>query len=109
MPPKATPNADSKTVKMYSADVVAAVLSVSGTTSLSMKQYELMSSVDGVKTASAFQHDFRAILAKAKELKSRFESGEVFEPVEPTAKRGKFSVAPHTWSSHLHYWFVVAA
>ncbi|KAH6638167.1 hypothetical protein C7974DRAFT_411610 [Boeremia exigua] len=87
MPPKSAANGDNKAGKTYSADVVAAVLYASGTTSLTMKHYELMSSLDGVKTASAFQHDFRAVIAKAKELKTRTESGEVFEPVQPTTKR----------------------
>lgn len=88
MPPKATANGDAKVGKTYSADVVAAVLMATGTTSLSMKHYELMSSLDGVKTASAFQHDFRTVLAKSKELKARVDSGEVFQPVAPTTKRG---------------------
>lgn len=89
MPPKAAAN-DGKAGKTYSADVVAAVLMATGTTSLSMKHYELMSSLDGVKTASAFQHDFRAVLAKAKELKTRVDNGEIFEPVTPSTKRGRY-------------------
>lgn len=89
MPPKTAPN-DGKTGKTYSADVVAAVLMATGTTSLSMKHYEIISSLDGIKTASAFQHDFRAVLAKAKELKTRIDKGEVFEPVAPTTKRGTY-------------------
>ncbi|KAF1842696.1 uncharacterized protein K460DRAFT_340032 [Cucurbitaria berberidis CBS 394.84] len=76
-----------KGVKMFSADTVAAVLMSTGTTSLSMKNYELMSSLDGTKTASGFQHDFRSVLAKAKELKSRVDDGEPFEPVQPAKKR----------------------
>ncbi|XPS70588.1 hypothetical protein M3J09_002797 [Ascochyta lentis] len=92
MPPKATAH------KTYSADVVAAVLMATGTTSLSMKHYEVMSSLDGVKTASAFQHDFRDVLAKAKELKARIDEGEVFEPVQPTKKRGMYGVFC-IWSS----------
>ncbi|KAL1609023.1 hypothetical protein SLS59_001386 [Nothophoma quercina] len=87
MPPKATSNGDSKGGKMYSADVVAAVLAATGTISLSMKHYELMSSLDGVKTASAFQHDFRAVLARSKELKARLDSGEAFQSVKPSYKR----------------------
>ncbi|KAH7372315.1 hypothetical protein BKA66DRAFT_497119 [Pyrenochaeta sp. MPI-SDFR-AT-0127] len=74
--------------KVFSADVVAAVLMVTGTTSLSMRHYELMSSLDGTKTASGFQHDFRSVIAKAKELKNRVEGGEKFEPVQPAKKRG---------------------
>lgn len=107
MPPKATPNAD-KAAKTYSADVVAAVLFATGTTSLSMKHYEMMSAVDGVKTASGFQHDFRAILAKAKDLKDRVDNGEVFEQVQPTARRGKFKFALSERSFHFHYWLAVA-
>ncbi|KAH7086998.1 hypothetical protein FB567DRAFT_56763 [Paraphoma chrysanthemicola] len=79
---------DNDPSKMYSADVVAAVLTASGTTSLSMKQYELMSAMDGTRTASSFQHAFRAVLARAKELKTRIDNGEVFEPVQPISKRG---------------------
>jgi hypothetical protein len=75
--------------KMFSADVVAAVLTASGTTSLSMKQYEMMSALDGTRTASSFQHAFRAVLAKSKELKGRVENGEVFEPVPPASKRSR--------------------
>lgn len=71
---------------MYSADVVAAVLCSTGTTSLSNKNYEMMSALDGKRTASAFQHDFRSVLAKAKELKARLDEGEGFEPVAPASK-----------------------
>lgn len=89
MPPKAA-TSDGKPGKMYSADVVAAVLTATGTTSLSMKHYEITSSLDGVKTASAFQHDFHPILAKAKELKARIDNGEAFESVAPSTKRGTY-------------------
>lgn len=89
MPPKAA-NGDGKPGKMYSADVVAAVLTATGTTSLSVKHYEIMSSLDGVKTASAFQHDFRRIPTKAKELKARIDNGELFESVAPSTKHGTY-------------------
>ncbi|KAH7076801.1 hypothetical protein BKA63DRAFT_290506 [Paraphoma chrysanthemicola] len=79
--------------KMYSADVVAAVLTASGTTSLSTRQYEFMSALDGTRTASSFQHAFRAVLARAKELKTRIDNGEVFEPVQPFPKRGGTSAS----------------
>jgi hypothetical protein len=104
MPPKAA--TDNKSIKTYSADVVAALLVATGTTSLSMKNYELMSALDGVKTASAFQHDFRAIISKAKELKTRIDNGEEFEIVQPTAKRGKFASLQF---SHFHRWSAAAA
>lgn len=75
--------------QMFSADIVAAVLMASGTTSLSKQQYEIMSAIDGTRTASSFQHAFRAVLHKAKELKTLVDNGEVFTPVAPTNKRGE--------------------
>ena len=95
MPPKAD--------KMYSADFVAAVSAATSATSLSMKHYELMSSMDGVKTASAFQHDFRAILAELKELKALVDSGETFKPVAPSTKRGTYCRCPSSPSPHFHF------
>jgi hypothetical protein len=89
MPPKATPA--EKGTKTFSADVVAAVLFSTGTTTISKKNFEMMSALDGTKTASGFEHDFRSVIAKAKELKARVESGEEFEPVQPTKKRGMLS------------------
>jgi hypothetical protein len=85
MPPKAADKGD----KMFSADVVAAVLYSTGTTSLSKKNYEMMSALDGKKSACGFQHDFRSVIAKAKELKARVDGGKVFKPVPSSAKRGK--------------------
>lgn len=90
MPPKANTNSSSKAGKVFSADTVAAVLMATGTVSLGMKHYEVMSALDGVKSASAFQHDFRSVLAKAKELKARSDEGEIFEPVKPGTKRGTY-------------------
>jgi hypothetical protein len=84
---KATADANDPT-KMFSADVVAAVLMASGITSLSMKQYEMMSALDGTRTASGFQHAFRGVIAKSKDLKARVDAGEIFVPVPPTVKRG---------------------
>lgn len=75
--------------QMFSADVVAACLMASGVTSLSNKHYELMSALDGTRTASSFQHTFRAVLAKSKELKTRIDAGETFTPVPPGNKRSK--------------------
>lgn len=86
MPPKARTD---KSEKMFSADIVAALLYSTGTTSLSTKNYEMMSSLDGKKSACAFQHDFRSVIAKAKELKARVEGGENFRAVPSSAKRGK--------------------
>ncbi|KAF3046654.1 hypothetical protein E8E12_011438 [Didymella heteroderae] len=102
MPPKASTN-DGKAEQMYSADVVAAVLMATGTTSLpaTMKHYEIMSSLDGVKTASAFQHDFRSVLAKAKQLKARVEKGAAFESVAPATKRAT-KQHPHLPDTLLH-------
>ncbi|KAF2790883.1 hypothetical protein K505DRAFT_213541, partial [Melanomma pulvis-pyrius CBS 109.77] len=73
--------------KVFSADVVAALLMSFNATTITRQQYALMSAMDGVKTASAFQHDFRSVLAKAKELKTRVDGGEEFTAVQPSKKR----------------------
>lgn len=76
-------SADAAAGKMFSGDVVAAILVANGCTSLTMKQYEMMSALDGNTTASAFHHDFRCVNAEAKDLKARVEAGDKFEPVKP--------------------------
>ena len=90
---KATPDG-APSGKVFSADVVAALLMSFNVTSITLKQYELMSAMDGAKTASAFQHDFRSVLAKAKELKARVDGGEEFLPVQPPKKRSMFNFVP---------------
>ncbi|KAF2009866.1 hypothetical protein BU24DRAFT_467369 [Aaosphaeria arxii CBS 175.79] len=70
-----------KSTRMFSLDMVAALLMSCSVTTLTHKQYELMSALDGQKTVSALQHDFRAVMAKAKELKERIDGGEEFVPV----------------------------
>ncbi|KAF2442610.1 hypothetical protein P171DRAFT_364165 [Karstenula rhodostoma CBS 690.94] len=73
--------------KMFSEDTVAVLLMAVGSVSISSAQYAMMSSLDGTKTASSFQHSFRSVLKKAKELKARADTGESFEPVAPTPKK----------------------
>jgi hypothetical protein len=85
MPPKAN---DAKPGKMFSENVVAALILAKGDTTISKKCYEMMSALDGNKTASGLEHDFRSVIAKVKELKKRVEDGEVFVPVTPASKRG---------------------
>jgi hypothetical protein len=95
------------TSKMFSADVVAACLVASGTTSLTSAQYEMMSALDGTRTASSFHHAFRSVLAKSKELKSRVDNGEVFVPVPPATKRGlcsRFTDSFATSSANRSRW-----
>jgi hypothetical protein len=74
--------------KMVPADCVSVLLMALGTTSISKAQYEMMSALDGTRTASSFEHQFRTITARAKELKARADQGEKFEPVAPASKRG---------------------
>ncbi len=73
--------------KMISADCVAVLLMALGRTSVSKEQLDMMSALDGTRTASSFEHQFRSIIAKAKELKKRVDDGETFAPVT-AQKRG---------------------
>jgi hypothetical protein len=86
MPPKAATENGQKVVP---ADCVSVLLMAIGSTTISKAQYEMMSALDGTRTASSFEHQFRTITAKAKELKARAEQGEAFQPVAPSNKRGK--------------------
>lgn len=75
--------------KMVPADCVSVLLMAIGNTSISKAQYNMMSALDGSRTASSFEHQFRSITSKAKELKTRVDNGEVFEPVLAISKRGE--------------------
>ena len=74
--------------KMVSADCVSILLMSLGSTTITKAQYNMMSALDGTRTASSFEHQFRSITAKTKELKARADDGETFEPVPPGPKRG---------------------
>lgn len=93
-------NADATAAgKTFSENTVAVILMAVGTASISVAQYDMMSALDGQKTASSFQHQFRSVVQKAKELKQRVDDGETFAAVTPSKKRGKVS------SSILFYHF----
>ncbi|KAF2750932.1 hypothetical protein M011DRAFT_391480, partial [Sporormia fimetaria CBS 119925] len=84
MPPKT--NGDELGGKVLSQDVVSLLLAANGVFTVSKKSYEVMSALDGVRTPSSFEHQFRAILARAKDLKKRIDDGEQFVPVTPSKK-----------------------
>jgi hypothetical protein len=88
MPPKASETG----AKMVPADCVSVLLMAIGSTSISKAQYDMMSALDGTRTASSFEHQFRSIIQKAKELKQRADNGETFAAVAPSKKRGMY---PH--------------
>ena len=73
--------------KMVPADVVSVLLIALGNTTITKEQLNMMSAIDGTRTASSFEHQFRSIIAKAKELKKRVEEGETFTAVA-AQKRG---------------------
>jgi hypothetical protein len=86
--------------KMVPADCVSVLLMALGSTSISKAQYDMMSALDGNRTASSFEHQFRSITAKAKELKSRADGGETFRPVAPANKRGMFCTSSPSFRSN---------
>ena len=81
--------------KTFTAEIVAVLLlAVKGsgaTPSISKQQYEMMSALDGTRTADSFQHQLRAVTAKARELQARLDGGEKFEAVKAAKKRGIYS------------------
>lgn len=73
---------------MISADCVSVLLMTLGCTGITKAQLEMMSAVDGTRSTNSFEHQFRPIMAMAKELKKRVQDGEEFIPVQPGSKRG---------------------
>ncbi|UPX11597.1 uncharacterized protein EKO05_0002194 [Ascochyta rabiei] len=74
--------------KTIPADCVSVLLMALGCTGITKAQLEMMSALDGTRTANSFEHQFRSIMSKARELKKRVEDGEKFTPVQPGTKRG---------------------
>ncbi|KAI8940427.1 hypothetical protein NX059_004115 [Plenodomus lindquistii] len=87
MPPKKTDTSQ----KDVLADCIAVLMATGGSTSISRAQYDMMSSINGERTASSFEHQFRHIIAKSKELKQRLQDGDEFPPVPPGKKGGAAS------------------
>jgi hypothetical protein len=85
--------------KTFTAETVAvlllAVKGSSATPSISKQQYEMMSALDGTRTADSFQHQLRAVTAKARELQARLDGGEKFEAVKAAKKRGIYTRLPY--------------
>lgn len=69
----------------FSAETVACLLAVmeKAGVSVGLKHYELMAKLDGNRTKSSFEHQFRKVKARGKELQ-----GELSDVATPT-KAGK--------------------
>jgi hypothetical protein len=94
---KATADSGQKTI---SADCVAVLLM--SHPSVAKDTYAMMSAVDGTRTASSFEHQFRAIIARAKELKKRVDDGETFSAVT-AHKRGWRQLCFEKWIANNLY------
>ena len=87
--------------KTFTAETVAVLLLAikgSGATpsispSISKQQYEMMSALDGTRTADSFEHHLRAVTAKVRKLQARLDGDEKFEPVKAAKKRGIYSAS----------------
>ncbi|KAJ9648362.1 hypothetical protein H2201_000517 [Coniosporium apollinis] len=51
--------------------------------------YEMMSALDGTKTAESFKHQMRPVITRANELKTQRDGGGVFQGVKSGTKRAK--------------------
>lgn len=89
MPPKE--KAEVQTFSFETMACVLAVMDAKGAT-LGTKAYELMATLDGNRSVSAFQHQFRAVRHRGKELASEL-TGETATPAPKTPKTPK---APKT-------------
>lgn len=49
--------------------------------------YQLMSAIDGTRTASSYEHKFRPVLKRAREIKAEKDKGAKLQPVPPQPKK----------------------
>jgi hypothetical protein len=82
MPPK--DKAEAQSFSFETMACVLAVMDAKGAT-LGTKAYELMATLDGNRSSSAFQHQFRAVKHRGKELASQLGS----DTATPTPKTPK--------------------
>jgi len=85
MPPKE--KAEAQTFGFETMACVLAVMDAKGAT-LGTRAYELMATLDGNRSSHAFQHQFRAVKHRGKELASQL-SGETATPTPKTPKTAK--------------------
>lgn len=72
------------------------------------KHYQLMSALDGTRSANAFNHQFRKVKARAKELKQQADNGGTATgstPVKGKARgRGSKSATPASGKKRGERW-----
>lgn len=73
----------------HEVSCLMAAMTAKGVT-LGAKHYELMASLDGKRTASGFEHKFRAVKARGKELASELPEG----PGTPSAQKSSKKSTP---------------
>lgn len=61
--------------------------------------YDTMSALNGKRTASSYQHKFRAVLKRARELKDLKDKGTKLQPVVPKPKTPRAKSTSKTPSS----------
>ena len=79
MPPKAAATEAKAADKAFSAEHIAALLAAmaaDGSTAPGAKAYSIMSKMDESKSASAWEHTFRPIKKRAKELAEQIKNGD---------------------------------
>ncbi|KAF2754128.1 hypothetical protein EJ05DRAFT_541255 [Pseudovirgaria hyperparasitica] len=70
----------------FSLDTMATVLAAQGITSIPNTAYAMMSALDGQRTVNSFQHQFRPVVKRAKEIKAQMDS-DAGIPIAVTPKK----------------------
>jgi len=81
-------SAEQKNFSFETVAVLCAVLQSNGGT-IGTAYYDLMSACDGKRTACSFQHEFRAVLKRAREIKDKMGEAGALKPVAPMPKGGR--------------------
>jgi hypothetical protein len=83
MPPKE--KAEAQTFTFQEVACMIAAMNAGGVT-LGAKYYNLMAKLDGERTASGFEHKFRAVKARGKELAGELADGTPAPPKTPKSR-----------------------
>ena len=85
---------DEPSFSLSTVAVLVALLDEKGV-KLGQTSYERMSALDGTRTASSFDHQFRKVKAKAKDIVAQDKTGEAVTPT-PKARGGSKASTPAT-------------
>ena len=88
-----TPATPRNAGKGWTSEEVAQIFAAMDITNITSAQLARLSAINGTRTVSSFEHQFRPVFRQVKEIKAGIENGEIsLEPVQAGTKRGMYSI-----------------